>query len=551
MVHRSAPLISLAAVLGLACTPSEPTPTPTPAEPAPEPRDMLTVAVASDTQTLLPILSQSAIDSKVYSNLYFEGVHAEFDCSLKFRPRLVKAWTWGDKSRTLDLELRDDITWSDGTPVTAHDFVFAYELLADPAVNSPRVGYTEPLAGPPEARSDHALRFTYKETGNHYTRLSQATGYYLPKHLLADADRRDLSTHDIAKTPVPTGPFRLAEHKPGEHILIESNPNFSGPVEHHARLQRVQFRIIPDYKDRIKALKDGEIDLVDGLSVADADALRESHKNLRIEQRGRRFMDYVAWNLTDARFEDVRVRRAVAHAVNIDHMIDRLLKSRSGQVHAEQAVSSLTPELCAVRTKIEPIKQDVERARTLLEEAGWSDSDGDGVRDKDGVKLEFTLLTERGNDRRIQTAELLQANLKEIGIRVHVEALDFHEISDRLNDKDFEAALSGWAADLYIDPKALWHSGETRSFNFTSYQNKKVDELIERGLRTPDPAQAAPIWQEMQEIVYQEQPYLFLWWRDEIVAVDSRFQNTSIDLLSALHDLHRWEVPEDKVKHAF
>lgn len=564
MVHRAASLAPVLAALVLACTPSEPqgsrgpvtspdsaAPQPTP-EPAPaDARDMLIVGVSSDVHTLLPVVSQTELESRAMSQIYYEGIQADFDCSLKFRPGVVESWSWGEDSKSLTLTLRSDITWADGAPVTARDFAFAFEVIGDPKVRSPRIGYFEALSSPPEVLSPTEIRFNYSEPGDRYTRLSQATSYYLPHHLLGEIDREALRGHPIAKSPVPTGPFKLEEHKPGQSLTLVPNSAFSGPVQDRARLKRVQFKVIPEYQPRLLKLKRGEIDFMDSLRVKDADELRASNENLRIERRGYRFMDYVAWNLNDDRFKDKEVRRAMAHAVDVDGMISRLLKSESGETYAQQAVSSISPELCAVRAKVDPIKRNLEQAQQMLADAGWTDTDGDGIVDKGGVKLAFTMLVDRGNERRSEAAQLIQNDLKAIGVQVDLETLEYNAMSERLKKKKFQAAMGGWAASLFIDPSAMWHSDEKHLFNFPSYSNPKVDELIERGLRTPDPAEAAPIWREMQEIIYEDQPYLFLWWRDDIVAIDSRFQDTSIDILSPLNDLHRWHVPEDKVKYNF
>lgn len=518
---------------------------------APDARDMLIYAAAGDISNMLPVVSQSAADSSVIEQIYYQPVESEFDCSLKFQPNLVTDWSWSADSLVLDLTIRDDITWADGTPVTARDIAFAQELIADKDVASPRFGYTEPLAKLPEVISPTQIRFTYSEPGDQYTRISQSAGYYVPHHLLKDADRGSLRNHKLSKAPLASGPFKLTEHKPGQSFVLEPNEKFTGPASQRARIKRVQFNVVPEYQTRLLKLKRGEIDLMESINIKDADALRKSNPNLRFERRGYRFMDYIAWNLKDPRFQDKAVRRAMAHAVNIDSMIDRLLTSEAGEVYGKQAVGTLTPELCAVRADIEPIKQNVEEARTMLEQAGWTDSDGDGVIDKDGVKLEFTLLTNRENERRMEAAQLVQSDLKAIGIAMKIDTVEFNAMTERLRNKNFEAVLGGWSAGLFVDPSAMWHSGDEYPFNYPSYNNPKVDDLIDRGLHTPDPAAAAPIWREMQEQVYEDQPYMFLWWRDELVAIDDRFENTSIDLLSVLHKLHEWEVPEDKVKYKF
>ena len=147
---------------------------------------------------------------------------------------------------------------------------------------------------------------------------------------------------------------------------------------------------------------------------------------------------------------------------------------------------------------------------------------------------------------------LIQAQLKDVGVDVQLEQLESNTFFDNLRKREYEAALSGWAGALFVDPSPMWSCdkpGNPNEFNFTGYCNPEVDALIDQGLNTPNPKDAAPIWKDVQAKVYEDQPYLFLWWMDEIVGVHNRFENTTIDVLSTLNRLHEWEVPPDKVKY--
>ena len=226
--------------------------------------------------------------------------------------------------------------------------------------------------------------------------------------------------------------------------------------------------------------------------------------------------------------------------------------------------------------RLYPKSDAATEARRLLAEAGWTDTNGDGFVDKNGENLSFTLTTNVGNPRRAKASVFIQDYLKQAGVEVNIETLAANTFFENLRKKDYEAALSGWSAGLFVDPSTIWHSDVVRGidpqtvgsdtpncsdevtencvekryeFNFVSYSNPEVDTLIEKGLRTPIPEESAPIWKEMQAKIYADQPYTFLWWMDEVIAVNSRFENTSIDVLSPFGRLHEWSVPADKVKY--
>ncbi|MFK7929104.1 MAG: ABC transporter substrate-binding protein, partial [Myxococcota bacterium] len=343
------------------------------------PRDMLIVATGSDINNLLPVVAASASDGYVIDNIYMKGLNSDFDCELTYKPSLYQSWDWSEDSLSLTMTLNESFTWADGKPVTAEDVAFAYELVADKDVASPRLGYTDKFAAPPEVLAPNKIKFSWTEPGDRITRLAEASAYHVPKHLLTDAERSGLRTHALTTAPVVDGPFVMTKREPNAYFTLEPNPKFTGPDEMKAKLKIVRFEIIPEYQTRLLKLKKGEIDLADGIAVKDADELRKNNPELKIVSRGYRFMDYIAWNLNDPRFKDVRVRRAMAHAVSIDSMIKRLLTGEDGTKYAQQAYGTLTPEICSTRAKVDLIKQDVDKAKALLAEAGWTDTNGNDI----------------------------------------------------------------------------------------------------------------------------------------------------------------------------
>lgn len=250
-------------------------------------------------------------------------------------------------------------------------------------------------------------------------------------------------------------------------------------------------------------------------------------------------------------FGDAKVRRALTKAINIDKLIGDLLTSEvTGEKYGKPAVSTITPELCnAHADEVKRLPYNVQTAKADLEALGWKDTNGDGTIDKDGKEFAFTLQTNSENQRRAKAAIIVQANLKDIGVDMQIERVEFNTFSEKHRKKDFDATLGGWSAGLFVDPTVIWHSGIDYQFNFVSYQNAAVDALMEKGLREPDPAVSNPIWKELQARIYEDQPYTFLYWRDDIVALSSRFENAQIDVLSPYGDLYKWDVPADKVKY--
>lgn len=521
-----------------------------------ETRDTLVIGYQSDIGNLIAPVSETAADSAILENISFNTIYSDFDCSLKKLPGYAKEWSWSDDGKVISMTLRDDLKYEDGTPVTADDLVFTYELIADPLVASPRIGYLERMVEGkrPLVVDDTHVEWHFTEAYDRDTQMAHVSAMTLVsrKHL-GEADRKTLRGHPASKAPVAYGPWRLAKWEPNTRIVLEPNPNFTGPDAYQPHLNRVVFKILPEYSTRLIELQSGEIDMMEAIVVEDADRLRKEHPEIELKRRGWRSNDYIAWNLKNPLFSDKRVRVALAHAVDIDEMIEKLLTSETGEVYAKPSIGTITPALCGVHNdEVKPFGHDAEKAKALLAEAGWTDTDGDGVLDKDGKPFRFTLATNTGNKRRADIQIRVQAQLQEIGIQVDLEKAESNAFYDNLRKKNFEAAVAGWSAGLFVDPSDAWHCDTEDTqypFNFTSYCNPEVDALIDKGLNTPDPKAAAPIWKDMQAKIYEDQPYLFLWWMDEIVGIHQRFENEQIDVLSPLHNLHEWEVPKDKVKY--
>jgi peptide/nickel transport system substrate-binding protein len=268
--------------------------------------------------------------------------------------------------------------------------------------------------------------------------------------------------------------------------------------------------------------------------------LRRENPEIRILPRGWRFMEYVAWNNRDPLFSDPRVRRALTMCIDCDLLIQVLLTG-GGECFGRPCTGSVTPELCgACNDTIEPLPHDVKAARAILNDLGWMDSDGDGVLDRDGTPFSFTLKTSAGNPRREQACVLIQAQLKEAGFEVELEQLEGMVLFEQMCAREFQAALGGWSAGLYVDPRSFWHSGDEYVYNFTSYSNSAVDELIARGEGETDPEAANAIWHEMQELIYDDQPYTFLYWVNNLMAIHQRFEGVEANLLTPLYGLERW-----------
>ncbi len=555
MVHRAA---TVALLLTAACTDRpDPAPGTDPApQEAPTAERVAFVGINADAGSLNQHYARSALDAMLSEPLSLFLVDTAFEGGrLVPQPALAEAWTLAPDGLSLELTLRDDNSWHDGAPVRARDVAFTFGLLADEQSGSRLAGVMAMLE--PEGVQvidEHGLRFLFSTPTSVDEALGQLGGVViLPEHLLVDLPPAELRGHGFNREPVLNGCWALQEWIAGTQLTFEARPWGEGPGACAPQLDRVVFRVLPEYATRLLELREGRLDILADLRVQDAADLGREHPELAFHRRGPRSLVYVGWNQRDASGDapnpvlgDPAVRRALAQAVDIDAIMRDLFHDPvSGETYARRAVGTITPALDGLSTDgLDPIPHDPAAARAALEALGWADSDGDGVLDRDGEPFHIEVLTIASAASRARVGIYLQADLAKVGVAVDITSLERTAWMERANSGDFDALLGGWSASLYVDPSSTWRSGPEAHWSWIGYANPSVDALIDQGLATEDPAEAMAIWSRMQAEIYRDQPYLFLYWADEIVAVNDRLQGVTVDIRAPWSGLEAWSLAE-------
>jgi len=439
------------------------------------------------------------------------GSLVALDRNLDYRPRLAESWEFSQHHRVLTFHLRRDVRWHDGAPFTADDVLYTYELAVDPTTGAGRYASFFSGVESVQAVDAHTLQVTYREP-NVVALQGWEALLMLPKH------RGDEDT--AARTVVGTGPFRLLEWKTGQELTLVANEDYWGGRPH---LQRIVFRIIPQRHTAFEALRAGEIDLalVQSEDWPTAAALPQDGPLSFLRFR-RLHLSYIAWNGDGSNpfFQDPRVRRAMTHALDREGFIRTVLNGL-----AQVATSPIMPETWAHRAGSQPLAYDLDAAARLLDEAGWSDHDGDGVRDRDGVAFHFTLFVYNGLSSPQQLAQLLQASLRQLGVEMEIRTLELAAFLEHLKDRDFQAQVSATALDADPDPFDFWHSSQTPlGSNRAAYVNDEMDALCEEGRSEFDPQRRALLYARVQELLQRDQPFTFLWHPEVIVGYHRRLR---------------------------
>lgn len=454
------------------------------------------------------------------------------DENMDYEPYLAESMELSEDGLTLTFRLREGMRWHDGVPVTADDVVWSVETYMDPALAFANLQYFQ-FVDRVEKLDDRTVVFHFKAP--HSDVLADFLEWHpMPKHLLGHVSPGDMRTAPYNRNPVGNGPFRFVSWTPNQQVVFEANPDF---VLGRPRLDRVVFRVVPEQTTALTELLTGRVDLVRGVQPAEASRL-ETSRAARLLSYPSRSYTYLAWNTKNPLFSEPEVRRALSLAINRQQIVDALLYG-----FGDVAVTDVLPFQWQYAKDIEPWPYDPDEARRLLDEAGWIDTNGDGIRDKDGRPFRFVLETNQGSDLREDILVIVQNDLRAIGVAAEPRLAEWNSLIDRLKLKDFEAVVSGWSVDFKFDPtETLGCDGGV--YNYPSYCNEEADALVQKALVTLDQEEAEPLWHRYQEIIHEEQPYTFLYYMDERLGISQRLKGVEADARGHLVSVSEWWIGE-------
>ena len=501
--------------------------------------DTFIEALTGNISGLIPnVLSDGAsfeVGSLIYSGLVTR------DRDLNLIGELAESWRFSKDCLDLTFQLRRNVRWHDGEPFTAADVVFTYETMIHPKTPT---AYREDFRAVEsvEAPDPYTVHVRYKQP---YAKALQSWGLWmLPKHVLEPYVRsgRLREAPQNRSNPVGTGAYRFKEWKPGEKVVLVENPDY---FEGRPYISRVVYRIIPSQATIFLELKAKGVDSA-GLTAlqfkrqTEYPAFRKAYHKYEYPANA---YTYLGFNLKDPRFADRRVRQAFAHAIDKHEIIDGVLLGLG-----REATGPYKPGTWAYNPNVATFAYDMNKARALLAEAGWKEKNADGVLVRNGQPFAFELLTNQGNDERKKVAEILQASLKELGVQVDIRVIEWASLlKEYIKKRRFEAIILGWGIGLDPDQYEIWHSSKTGpdELNHISYANHEVDALLEQGRKSCHQEERKKAYTRLQEILAEDQPIIFLFFRDALPVVSSRVRGIVPSPNGIRYNFNEWYVPKD------
>jgi peptide/nickel transport system substrate-binding protein len=485
-------------------------------------RDMV-IGLSGDATSLNPVIATDGISYTVEWPIFDSLL--ELDASLNVRPLLAESWDVSKDGLTYTFKLKKGVTWHDGKPFTARDVAFTFYSVLDPKVTTPHRAYFDALAGFPELTAkenakrpddlavrpieivdDHTVRFRLRyPSGSFLAVLVNPRAGIVPEHLLKGAD---LNTAEFNRKPVGTGPFKFIEWRRGERIVVEANDRY-----HAGRpaLNRLIFRIIPDAVVLLQELRAGGVDFIENPPLTEMARLKQT-AGLRVLVADNTSYTYFGWRQDVAPFTDIRVRRALNHAVDVPSIVKEVL-----QGYAAVATGQFPPSSWAFDASVKPYTYDPNLAKSLLAEAGFKPGT-DGILVRDGKRFTFSIRHDQANQSVKDTAVIIQEYLKRVGVEATLEPLDWPTFVKKLFASDFEGIVVAWTNHHDPDPFAytIWHSSQWKGRNFAHYKNAKVDELLEQARRTNVMAERRKAYGEFSKVLMEDAPYVFLYFQQQV-----------------------------------
>ena len=496
---------------------------------------------------------------------------------------LAREWTVSDDNLVYTLYLRDDFSWSDGVPITAADVLYHWEVLKSEEASHPHGPYITTDIADMVMIDDYTIEATMRTPA--CTAINRIGSVIpLPSHIWNEIPMAELEESPEQQGPSATsGAFNFGEFHSSELVSLVGNDDYPDATFGHVGADGLIQTVVGDQTVQVEQLIEGEISYLRGIAVDRQDEIKaldvDEGGHLQVYSYPGTSWDYMAFNLADpdnprpaldvdgARvdqglhpiFSDKRVRQAIAHAIDVDAIIQGAVFGNGARM-----TSNLVQASWAYNHDLPPIPYDPDRALEMLAEAGWvPDEDGRLVCQGclyatevdagfEGSPFKFELNTNTGNTRREAIGVLVQDQLDLIGITVDFKPMEFNTLIDKFNGQTHDAFILGWRAGYPDDPDGtqLWSAKsddpETGGSNFTSFYNEEYFALEEQAKAVPGcaPEDRTPFYHRMQEIIQDEMPYLWLFSQDGMYVANENVRNYDPRPNNIDHNLTEWFIAE-------
>jgi peptide/nickel transport system substrate-binding protein len=510
----------------------------------------LIITVGAEPDAILPITTTTLAGNQVADIIFERLAEPGEDLNTRgdagFEPELAESWIWAPDSMSIAFKMHPDAKWHDGKPVTARDVQFSFDIHKDPEVGSsvaPLLSRIDSVT----VRDSLTAIVWYKQR---YPEQFLDAAYQIrihPEHWLGKVKRSEYTTSPVVRSPIGSGRFKFVRWEPGTLLEVVANTDH---YRGRPKLDRVMWTIAPDFPTSAARFFTGEADYLEYLRPENMEELKK-HEELTMTRYGSLDYGFIWFNLRDPQrnarphpiFGDVGVRRALSMAVDREKAVKNVLGDL-GYV----AVGPLPRAHLLGDTSLRSIGYDPEAAKRLLDSLGWRDANGDGIREKGGRQLRFSLAAPTSSQNRLRFTVVVQAMLRDIGARVELDHMEARAFGELLARKRFDAAVQAWHTDP--TPSSIiqtWGRAAVKDgVNFGAYESAAFDAYVDSAATSMDPQRAQAYYRRAYETMIADAPAIWLYEPINAAGHHRRIKVASMRADAWWTRIHEWYIPRNE-----
>lgn len=483
-----------------------------------------------EPSSLNPLTSNDGAGS-IVQGYVLETLLARDVDTYEWKPALAKTWEISKDKKSYTFVLRDGLKWHDGKPLTAEDVKFSFDAIFDPKLETAHLRPYYENIEKVEILDPVTVKFTLKD--DYFKNFDVAAGLtVLPKHFYADETRKK----EFSKNLIGSGPYRLASYEKGKRIVFERNEEWWGRTDEKEKMTwnypRLVMRFLTEENVTIETFKKGDLDFISlrpetFMKKTDGPEWGTKLFKVKTANKAPKGYTFVGWNLRHPILSDKKVRLALAKLYNRDFAMDKFEFNLSAH-----ATGPIEPSSDFHPSTQKPIGFDPEGALKLLTEAGWKDTDGDGLLDKviKGKKTNFSVTILEPLPDYVKYLTIYKEEAKKLGVEINIQQIEWNSFLKLIDERKFDAVRLAWGAGTGDpDPKQIWHSASVdgNGSNFIGYSVPEVDRMIDQARREHDRPKRIKLLSKVYETIANDAPYLFIFaGKSTLYSHNARVQKT-------------------------
>ncbi|WP_409273745.1 ABC transporter substrate-binding protein [Neobacillus sp. SCS-31] len=484
----------------------------------------LVFSTFADATRLTPGTTSDAVSNRLQGMMFDALVTT--DIKNNIIPSLATSWKIENNTKKFTLNLRKDVKFHDGKPLTADDVVFTYQMLGHKDSINPYKG-TIAMIDKVSAKDKYTVVFDLKDPSPLF--LNAITFAIIPKHKFPNGVKsfNDSSFH---RNPVGSGPFKFKEWKTAQRVVLVANKDYWNGRPY---MDQITMKILPDANVEVVNLLKYQVDFVESVNPKSV-ATVQKNKNLKIVKYDQGRYDYIGLNQKDPLFADMKVRQALSFGLNRQAIVNTVLLK-----NAQLASGPIHPLEAPYNKNVKPLAYDVKKANDLLDDAGWK-MGSSGYREKGGKVMEVTLTYNNGNKVREDIAKMAQQDWKKIGVKTTIRSYDFSIWLEKIDSGEVTAHVSAWSLGTNPDKYGLWHSSQIPSNNNQGVKDARVDKIMEDFRKEPNAAKRNALYQELHKILNDNAHSLWLHHPKGFAGMHKDLAGVKFSLYSRYFNIEDW-----------